>query len=632
MRRATWLAGVLAAGAGVARGALPEHAVVRLGATALHHAAAVQTLALGGDGLLATAGLGNRVHLFDLASGAPVAALPSPRGQIMSLDFAPGGPSLALGGVDGVTEIWDTRTRQRVYQDLTHERIVSRVRFSRDGSRLVTVGRGPLVRVHDLAAGGRPREIPFEPGAARGPQTTDFCDLALAPAGDLALVTTYDGFLGLVDLEAGLTRQALRVHPQGAYGVDVSPDGGTAYVAAADGQIHVYDLPQLRRVAGLTPSGFAASMLEVSRDGSRLLLAGNDGAGHLLEVGSGRELARYRFGAVPAAELRLSPDGATVAGVTGLRGLVFDAESGVARVGGDGHLGRIQGLAWGPSGVVLSAGREGSMIQWEVPSGRIRNRWDDLLTTYDWSQEVLHPLAVHGDRVTYLSAVRGLGTRDLHGRGGTRYRPDQEAPTCLAAAAGRLAIGRFHGAVDVLEANGAGQQRLGGGGAVLHAVALDATGARLATGGADNRVRLYDLDSESLRFELDGHVGPVVDLAFSPDGSHLASGGRDSTVILWDLARGVQALSTGGETLDLSGAVAYSPDGGYLALGGTDGTVRLLSFQTGREEARLEGHQGAVFPVRFGPDGGTLVSGGAEGTVLVFDLGFLATGRPGAGP
>jgi hypothetical protein len=61
-------------------------------------------------------------------------------------------------------------------------------------------------------------------------------------------------------------------------------------------------------------------------------------------------------------------------------------------------------------------------------------------------------------------------------------------------------------------------------------------GTRLATGGRDGAVWLWDLKRGEAVARLPGHLTYVWSLAFSPDGTTLVSGSGDSTVRLWDTA------------------------------------------------------------------------------------------------
>ena len=66
-------------------------------------------------------------------------------------------------------------------------------------------------------------------------------------------------------------------------------------------------------------------------------------------------------------------------------------------------------------------------------------------------------------------------------------------------------------------------------------------GRRVASGGVDHKVRIWDADTGSeIGAPLSGHTGTVTSLAFSPDGRRVVSASQDGSVRLWDVASGKQ--------------------------------------------------------------------------------------------
>ncbi len=127
---------------------------------------------------------------------------------------------------------------------------------------------------------------------------------------------------------------------------------------------------------------------------------------------------------------------------------------------------------------------------------------------------------------------------------------------------------------------------------------------------------------ESIGRPLNGHVGWVLAVAFSPDGHTVASGGVDREAILWDTRHATPEGPNASDTTSAKFVLALSRDGRFIVTGHEDGRVIYRDATAGTEQI-IANHPRAVRSVGFSPDGRFVIScSGAEqeGTAMVNDL------------
>ncbi|MCC5944035.1 MAG: OmpA family protein [Bernardetiaceae bacterium] len=79
---------------------------------------------------------------------------------------------------------------------------------------------------------------------------------------------------------------------------------------------------------------------------------------------------------------------------------------------------------------------------------------------------------------------------------------------------------------------------------------------------------------------LKGHIGGVQTVRFSPDGKYLGSGGLDNQVVIWDVETGEIKHKLTGFRQNVH-EVTFSPDGSLVAAASGDGTVRIWQVANG---------------------------------------------------
>jgi WD40 repeat protein len=126
----------------------------------------------------------------------------------------------------------------------------------------------------------------------------------------------------------------------------------------------------------------------------------------------------------------------------------------------------------------------------------------------------------------------------------------------------------------------------------VYCVAFSPDGKRLYAGGADNRIRVWQISesaAETTNPILESkfaHEGTVLNLVISADSKTLASSADDGTVKVWDAIEMKERVLLEKQP-DWPAAIAFLGEDKTLAVGRLDGSIGLYNVATGSVTASL---------------------------------------------
>ncbi len=281
----------------------------------------------------------------------------------------------------------------------------------------------------------------------------------------------------------------------------ISPDGATLAAAGDDHLIRFWNLEDGKLTRTLAGHIDWIRSLEFSPDGMSLVSGGDDRKVRIWDATTGKQTRAMAEHDVAIFAVQFSPDGKTVAASGFQREIkIYDVQTGALKKTIAGPVADLRSLGFNDDGAQLAVGGRNGKIQ-------ITNLTDGSQKIIDAHQQRIRCLAFSSTDGQLASAGEDQMIHIFH----LKKEPAPLTFNCDGA--------------KIMTLTYCGKNKL-------------------ATGGSDNIVHIWDVAGKSEDCRLIGHTGTVASLACTPDGTVLVSGSFDTSIRIWKLQRDANGRTT----------------------------------------------------------------------------------------
>lgn len=507
---------------------------------------------------LAIACWNKSIRLRNLADGSEKQLLKH-GSAVKAIRYSPDGRYFASGDRSGLVLLWKAADGKVVSQLKGHTHDVLELKYDTTGTRLISSSWDGSVILWNCLLGRRVRTFANSEILQRfGGGNNTAWSTAISPDGTTIATGSEDGAVRLWDAATGLLQALPRGHQGAVRGVEFSPDGSRLVSVGLDGKLRIWNTNQKSNRAALPIQVGMYRQLIFRPDGAELAVASGPlpvrqlpGQIMLLRAGEPARIISQR--AIGFRSIAFDPDSKILAADFGTNVRVWDAASGDHLRDLEGGDAEITAVTATVDQAIIAGNKDGKILQWSSETGEVRDIVDTTLSEVmclatNVKGTKLAAVGRDGHIVVSEKSSRGFWTQPISVNGSTLPNFEGAEPHAV------LAFGPWKNT--------------------------------LAVGFASGALELWNADTQQLLHRVQAHAGAIMSLSFSANGLRLATGGADGTIALWDTESGQEALVLRKQLRNIGG-VAFNPVDNTLA------AIEELAEQVTLWNAKVEHEQPA---------------------------------------
>ena len=541
---------------------------------------------------------------------------------VEAISLSADGQYVLSSSYDGIMNLWDVATGQRVQTFRGDTDPLETVSLSGDGKYALSGNRDGTIKLWDAFNGQRLRT--FE-GHSR-----KVTSVVLSAGVRYALTGSDDCTLKLWEVDTGRCLRTFEGHSSRVTSVSLSADARYALSGSLDSTVKLWEAATGRCLrtfewhpAGVTSVSLSADGKYALSGGARSILSGSSDRTRTLRFWEveAQYFAPLAISQIVSSETASEREEVFVSNVALARSALSNGDVGSA-VKHTRHARSLVGYERRPEVIDLWV-----RFYSHLPRKALNGAWEKLsvrghasvIRSVSFSADGKHALSGSNDKTLKLWEVTtGRCLRTFEGHTG-------EVLSIGLAPDSKHALSGSHDHTLTLWQVATGECRrifLGHKSGVL-SVCLSADGKWALSGAADKTLKLWEVMTDRCLRTFKGHTESVASVSLSADGRYALSGSHDKTLKLWDVTTGRCLRTFEGHT----GAVlstGLTSDSKCALSGSYDKTLKLWDVATGRCLRTFEGHTGKVLSTGLTPDSKYALSGSSDTTLKLWDV---TTGR-----